>query len=75
MRALTRDPETSLFEGTYRVEVIDARNLGQWLHRYLDFSNFFAFELLSNYREVFSDRIANVLQRFGFRSPLGPTAG
>lgn len=44
--ALTRDPESSLFEGAYRIKVIYPGNLGQVLHRYLDFSNLFTLKLL-----------------------------
>jgi hypothetical protein len=45
---LARNPEARLFEGAHRIEVIDARDLRQRLHRDLDFSNFFALELLFN---------------------------
>ena len=46
---LARNPEARLLEGAHRIEVIDARDLRQRLHRDLDFANFFALELLFNY--------------------------
>ena len=59
--ALTRDPESSLFEGAYRIEAIYAGDLGQVLHRYLDFSNLFTLKLLFDDRDVLSDGIPDVL--------------
>jgi hypothetical protein len=43
---LTRDSEPRLLEGAHRIEMIDAWYLRQGLHRYLDFSDLFAFKLL-----------------------------
>ena len=58
--ALARDPESGLLEGSHRIKMIDARDLGQGLHRYLDFSNLFALELLFYHRKVLSDGIPDV---------------
>ena len=58
--ALARDPEPCLLEGPHRIKVIDARNLGQELHRYLDFSNLFPIQLLFYHRKVLSDGIPDV---------------
>jgi hypothetical protein len=69
---LARDPESGLLEGAHRIEVIDAWNLGQGLHRYLDLSDLLILELLFNYRKVLSDGIPDVFQSFWLRSALGP---
>jgi hypothetical protein len=72
--ALARDPEPGFLQGSHSIEVIDARNLGQGLHRDLDFANFFTLELLFNYSQVFSDRVPNILERLWLRSSLRPAA-
>src|SRR5207344_65224 len=46
MFALARNPEAGFLEGPHGIEVIDAWNLGQGLHRNFDFANLFVFELL-----------------------------
>jgi len=74
MLALARDPKSSFLEGSHGIQMIDAWNLGQGLHRDFDFANFFALELFFNYREVLLDRVPNILQSLRFRGPLGPAA-
>jgi len=74
MLAFTRDPKSSFLEGTHGIQMIDAWNLRQGLHRDFDFANFFALELFFNYREVLSDRVPNIPESLRFRGPLGPAA-
>ena len=47
--ALACNSEACLFEGAHRIEMNDAWNLGQVLHRDLDLANFFALKLLVYY--------------------------
>ena len=45
MLALACNPETCLLEGAHCVQVVDASDFGQTLHRDLDFADLFAMEL------------------------------
>jgi hypothetical protein len=45
MLALACNPETGLLKGAHCIQVIDASDVGQTLHRDIDFANLFATEL------------------------------
>jgi hypothetical protein len=56
--------------------VIDARDLRQKLRRYFDLSDDISVaELLFDHREIFADRIADVIDRLRLGSSLGPATG
>lgn len=64
MLALARDPQARLFKGAYCIEVVDASDLGQALHRDFDFADIFATELFRNDTEVLANGFTDVVQGF-----------
>jgi hypothetical protein len=48
MLALACNPETRLLKGAHCIQVVDASDFGQTLHRDLDFADLLATELFLN---------------------------
>ena len=73
--ALARDAEARLLQGAHGGEVIDAGDFRQGLGRDLDLAHVDALELRVDDRQVFPDRVADVVDGLRLGRALRPAAG
>ena len=62
--ALAHYSKPGFFERAHGVKVIDAWDLGQDLEDYFDFANVLAAQLIVDDRQILTDRVLNVFERF-----------
>src|SRR5260370_25532959 len=73
--SLANNLKACLFQGTHRLQVIDARDSGHGLHLNLDFADFRALEAVFQSGKVFADGILDVVERFFLGVAFRPAAG
>src|SRR5260370_38920491 len=73
--SLANNLKACLFQGTHRLQMIDACDSGHGLHLNLDFTDFRALEAVFQSGEVFADGILDVVERFFLGVAFRPAAG